>query len=35
MTHANERNLSATRVVVSTLGFLSGIFGIEHGFFEI
>jgi hypothetical protein len=35
MTHANERKLSATRLVASTLGVLVGIFGMEHGFFEI
>ncbi|MFX0063905.1 MAG: hypothetical protein ACFFC7_17180 [Candidatus Hermodarchaeota archaeon] len=29
------RNISATRVVVSTLGVLVGLAGIEHGFFEL
>ncbi len=31
----NWRNLSATRVVTSTLGILVGLAGIEHGFFEM
>lgn len=35
MIHANDRNLSATRVVASTLGILVGLFGMEHGFFEM
>ncbi|MFX1505323.1 MAG: hypothetical protein ACFFDC_04320 [Promethearchaeota archaeon] len=35
MTHTNERNLSATRLVASTFGVLVGIFGMEHGFFEM
>ncbi|MDH5439907.1 MAG: hypothetical protein OEZ48_12085 [Candidatus Bathyarchaeota archaeon] len=29
------RNISATRVVASTLGVLVGLAGIEHGFFEM
>jgi hypothetical protein len=31
----NWRNISATRVVASTLGALVGLAGIEHGFFEM
>ena len=30
-----KKNLSATRVVASTLGVLVGLFGMEHGFFEM
>jgi hypothetical protein len=29
-----RRNLNATRIIVSTVGILCGISGIEHGFFE-
>lgn len=28
-------NFSATKIVASTLGILAGLFGMEHGFFEI
>ncbi len=31
----NWKNHSATRIVVSTIGILIGLAGIEHGFFEI
>jgi hypothetical protein len=30
-----KKNRSATRVVASTLGVLVGLFGMEHGFFEM
>ena len=30
-----KRNSSATRVVASTVGVLVGLFGMEHGFFEM
>ncbi len=35
MAPLHERNFSATKVVASTLGILVGIFGMEHGFFEM
>ncbi|MFW9904392.1 MAG: hypothetical protein ACFFFH_08680 [Candidatus Thorarchaeota archaeon] len=35
MTRENIQNLSGIRMVASTLGVLVGIFGIEHGFFEM
>ncbi|MHA2203347.1 MAG: hypothetical protein ACW991_06635 [Candidatus Hodarchaeales archaeon] len=31
----NWRNVSATRIIASTLGVLVGLAGVEHGFFEI
>jgi hypothetical protein len=32
---SKKRNLSAARVVASTMGFLVGLFGMEHGLFEM